>query len=253
MARRKKVFTDDPLDIVVEKNLPELIDDTKYLEPLKCHDLPFCLAPYFVMLIDLSRRKFLYISNSVEYVLGYTQNELMSEDLSFLFSQYHPDTLATQRSLYQTIVEFYNTIPVRSRIRYFFSYNLEIKHKNGNYLHLLLYNRCIKYDTKNNPRLIFSICTDISAYSSTKEQILTISKISSKGFKQILKTNFYCEYERGILTRKEVEIWNYIQKGYTGKEIASMLNISIHTVNTHRKKIYKKLRNVNSNEATHNL
>jgi DNA-binding CsgD family transcriptional regulator len=68
--------------------------------------------------------------------------------------------------------------------------------------------------------------------------------MTANATKKVYSATFFSEYERGILTRKEVEIWNYIQKGLTGKEIAETLNISVHTVNTHRKKIYKKLRMV---------
>lgn len=43
------------------------------------------------------------------------------------------------------------------------------------------------------------------------------------------------------LTPKEIEICNLIKKGFTGKEIASMLNLSLKTIESHRYKIRKKL------------
>ncbi len=43
------------------------------------------------------------------------------------------------------------------------------------------------------------------------------------------------------LTHSEIEIVRLITNGYTTKEIASKRNISFHTVNTHRKNIFRKL------------
>ena len=47
------------------------------------------------------------------------------------------------------------------------------------------------------------------------------------------------------LSSRESEIIIFITKGLSNKEIAKMLNLSVHTVITHTKNIYKKL-SVNS-------
>jgi DNA-binding NarL/FixJ family response regulator len=43
------------------------------------------------------------------------------------------------------------------------------------------------------------------------------------------------------LTSSEIEIVKLVANGMTAKEIASKKNLSIHTINTHRKNIFKKL------------
>ncbi len=42
------------------------------------------------------------------------------------------------------------------------------------------------------------------------------------------------------LTRREREILEWIGQGKTSKQIAEMLNLSVYTVNNHRKHICKK-------------
>lgn len=44
-----------------------------------------------------------------------------------------------------------------------------------------------------------------------------------------------------LLTKREKEIIHLIADGNTSMDISSILFISIHTVNNHRKNIYKKL------------
>ncbi len=44
------------------------------------------------------------------------------------------------------------------------------------------------------------------------------------------------------LSKREFEILKYLAKGMSNKEIAELLHLSVHTVETHRKHIYTKLK-----------
>ena len=52
-------------------------------------------------------------------------------------------------------------------------------------------------------------------------------------------------YEKAVdnspLTYREIQVLKLIAKGFTGKKISETLNISTHTVDSHRKKIFMKL------------
>jgi len=55
------------------------------------------------------------------------------------------------------------------------------------------------------------------------------------------------------LSDRETEILHFIAKGMSNKEIAILLELSVHTIMTHTKNIYRKL-NVNSrSEAVYEL
>ena len=49
------------------------------------------------------------------------------------------------------------------------------------------------------------------------------------------------ELAPGELTKRELELLGLIAEGKTNKEVADLLNISIHTVQTHRLNLMKKL------------
>lgn len=55
---------------------------------------------------------------------------------------------------------------------------------------------------------------------------------------QTFKDNFEL---LNVLTEREVEVLKQLTKGFTNKRIATELNISINTVQTHRKNLYSKL------------
>lgn len=63
---------------------------------------------------------------------------------------------------------------------------------------------------------------------------------------------FYCDRVIDIITNKdlpnpmelsdrEMQVIRYVGKGFSSEEIASELNVSIHTVNSHRKNVLRKL------------
>jgi DNA-binding NarL/FixJ family response regulator len=86
------------------------------------------------------------------------------------------------------------------------------------------------------------------------EEIIDAVKATAKGEKffctrvvdYLLEKSFAKEPDRGcapsLLSPREIEIVQFIAQGLIAKEIASKLNLSTHTIYTHRKNIMKKLR-----------
>lgn len=81
--------------------------------------------------------------------------------------------------------------------------------------------------TLNNERFL---CGKIASVLTSAEEVISNKAIIKK---------FSCE---GLtVTEREIEIIKYIAEGLSNKQIADKLNISTHTVNTHRKNIMSKL------------
>lgn len=72
----------------------------------------------------------------------------------------------------------------------------------------------------------FSITDDIS---------IIIRKIN-----KLCNNNVLNSHENGQLSERETDVLHFIAKGLSNKETADKLNISIHTVNSHRKNIMEK-------------
>jgi DNA-binding NarL/FixJ family response regulator len=107
-------------------------------------------------------------------------------------------------------------------------------------------------DKTDKPRILevleMGVCSYITK-TCEKEEILDAIAAVERGEK------FYChkildvvmEHESGcncdaaVLTRRELEIVQRICEGFKTQEIAQQLNLSVHTINTHRKKVLRKL------------
>lgn len=85
-------------------------------------------------------------------------------------------------------------------------------------------------DTINGRRFF---CSDIA--KQIKKEALDINNVEFNSL----------NFDTISLSSRELEIIKYIAEGYTNSQIAAVLYLSNHTINTHRKNIMKKL-NVNN-------
>jgi len=101
--------------------------------------------------------------------------------------------------------------------------------------------------TKDNDQIIEGIAHTIDSNIINSELLTNdFSEINENGAEE--KEKIILKNVLKSLTHREEEIFHQICEGYKNKEIAINLNISHHTVKTHRKRIIKKLKVNNSME-----
>lgn len=119
---------------------------------------------------------------------------------------------------------------------------------------------------ENNDNIINSICAGASGYLLKKdiEHLVPAIKdvlnggapMTSTVAKKVLQL-FPGKQEKKIeldnLTAKETEILNWLVKGYSYKLIAAEMKITVETVRSHIKKIYKKLQVSSATEAIYKI
>lgn len=138
--------------------------------------------------------------------------------------------------LLETDPEKRSEFSVLSRIR--------IKNKEGIYkfvIHKMFY-----FFSPFNTKLRFALCLYNLDFDQSKFSKPSFSIINSVKAEVVIedKVNY-----TSILSKREIEILKYIGEGYTSKEIAAILSISINTVNRHRQNILEKLNVKNSVSA----
>jgi DNA-binding CsgD family transcriptional regulator len=99
------------------------------------------------------------------------------------------------------------------------------------------------YIQNGNPIHDFSMCIDITGYKKDNDMTLTIFKLDEENIYH--KVFDYAINEKWLdeqyqISEREVEVLSLIANGNSTKQIASQLNLSVHTVNAHRKNILKK-------------
>lgn len=112
-----------------------------------------------------------------------------------------------------------------------------IKKANGDFIKVLVHSKPYSFDSKGYITKFLTIFSDISFVDTSD---IVQFKFISRGLDKQSFHNKIFEAKKIIFTPREIEVIKEIQKGLTSIEISQVLDISKHTVATHRKNIMQK-------------
>ena len=117
---------------------------------------------------------------------------------------------------------------------------------------LALSNGAIGYLYKNDPemKVIEGIKSSLRGESPISMQIASIlvKKLNNPENNQLSDDDNTLDLKK-TLTNRESEILEILAKGLSNKEIATIFDLSVHTINVHVRNIYRKLQAANRTEA----
>jgi len=193
-----------------------------------------------VYIIDLKTNKITF-KKGFNSLLGYQDHDISFDLLS---NSIHPDDKEIVVQLYQEILQFYLSNPESCTTSSLYC-NYRGKKKDGTYTKILSQSSIYEMDDNGIMKSILTKLTNISFMDNSS---CIQWSFEAANFDRVkIKNQIYKDY-RKIFTKREIEIINKIEKFFTSKEIAKKLNISEHTVATHRKNIFKKAKCHNSEE-----
>lgn len=191
------------------------------------------LPNQFYYYTDLYHRENVKVHPTITTLLGLSSEKF---NLKSLYDLIHP---ADRFLVYQATLESiryanrkYNSIPFEN----VFMVDFRIKHINGNYIRLLRETGCAVNDKLGSMVYSFAIFTDISNIkTSNKVGFDYKGTIPGMVFpnKKLLQTI-------DVFSKQEKRILYQLSYGKESKEIAELLFISKHTVDTHRRNMLRK-------------
>jgi DNA-binding CsgD family transcriptional regulator len=118
-----------------------------------------------------------------------------------------------------------------------------VKAKNvyNNYDWYLLDTVIIEIDESGFPLKTLITCTNINLFKKDESVYYNVTKKNQDGYYEVvLEGTEHGRPDQFKLTPRETQIINLIANGYTSKQIAHKLSISLNTALSHRKAILKK-------------
>lgn len=200
-----------------------------------------CLDNSFFHIIKFPEFYSSFISSNVSQILGYNPQELTLEKL---YNLIHPDDytlslMATQK-MYKFFVNNYSDIIPMHCVM---SLNFRIKTKRGDYIRMLSNNCLYKkgYNSSNFKTLSYN--TDITHSDSLSNKRIGYKKYESINSAIAENNNKNIEF-----SSREKELLGLLASGKSSFEIGKILNISKHTVDTHRRRMLAKANFGNTTE-----
>ncbi|NMH29632.1 LuxR C-terminal-related transcriptional regulator [Flavobacterium silvaticum] len=219
----------------VMSDLPEAarVDISVYKKILEL----FHVGRFYYYFIDWRLPQMVFISPEIEDILGFPSSMV---DIPFLMSLIHEDDHPTFLNHEATVVEFLGTLSPEQKLRYKMSYDYRIKKADGTYIRILQQAIALKCDDDGNLLLTLGVHTDISHLKDSKKSVLSFLGLEGEPSYIDVKPKEIFEQSAELFTAREKEIIGYILRGNQTSEIAQALNISRHTVDSHRKNILSK-------------
>ncbi|AZA54684.1 response regulator transcription factor [Chryseobacterium sp. G0201] len=200
------------------------------------------------VLSDMQANKsYVYTSKStLELGLHFIENPIIIDSIweEEILKKIHPDDKLKKYIHELRFFKLMDSLKPEDRINYNVVSRIRMKDKNDEYRfvqHRMFYT----YSPYNN-KLRFALClysialdqsillpSDFLIINSTKGEVVVEDKLNYKN----------------ILSQRELEVLKFVGEGFTSKEIADFLFISVNTVSRHRQNILEKLNVKNSIKA----
>ena len=200
--------------------------------------------PSVMLIFNFSKLAYEYFSPNVEKVLGYPVTQLLGiSGTEFALNVIDPEHLSILIGLQNDVImKYYYEYSAMKRAKDTrASYTCKLKKSDGTYIWTLMQTMVLEVSSDGFPLRTIIFVTDISdlKMDSKLDFVFSVKSKSGIGYDTVYSSH-HDSTNVLILSRREIEVLNFIGKGFKNNDIADKLNISVNTVKTHRKNILKK-------------
>ena len=197
-------------------------------------------------ILDLYTSDFFFVSDRYLHLLGFSGS--MPVDFDFFINAIHPDDYWITTDATASFFSLLDAKKPEERFQYKLVSDFRLRMPTGEYVRVIEQMIVLQTDRKGNPWLVMAIC-DLSPNQNLKTTSSgkIISTLTGEMVEPIGEHQLQNPSEN--LTNREKEILLLISKGNASKQIADKLQISINTVNNHRRNILSKTGCLNTFEA----
>lgn len=215
----------------------------EYVRLLKDWDQSLPYNSTFFCIVNTQSLSYDFISKNLEACLGLNPKKLKEKGMPYFWSRLHPDDLEIWVKAIDFLMQFtIENIDKSKRDRVNYTWNYRFKNAEDVYVNIVQTTTPLVFDAQGKPIVGFAnyqvLNHDIKIDFSVSVKLLnTYNKYETIYFNNFSKKKLFAN----VLTPRERDIIRLLAINYSSKEISEELNISPHTVDTHRRNILKKL------------
>jgi|GEM_PF-1116589 len=209
-------------------------------------------SPVATFIVNNSTSMYEYYSENVSSLLGYPAQDFFKGGISFGMSLIDAEHIEIVGAfLIPSVFEQIKKHAEKKELHKIkLSFDLKMKRKDGVSIWVKEIMTILEVDENGGPLLSLFHISDIT--SSKKDELINlyVERIDENGQHCTIHHESHAVKKifLSFLTEREEQILSLICKGFSSKEIADRLYISIHTVHTHRKNMLEKTECKNSSE-----
>lgn len=196
----------------------------------------------FFCITNTQSLEFEYISKNFKACLGLDPSLLKTNGMRYFWSRIHPEDLEKWLKALNELMEFtLGNINDEERSRANYTWNYRFKNADDVYVNVVQNTTPLAFDSEGKP--IIGLAHYTVMHPKIKMTISASAKLLND--QNEYETVYFNNYGQKLLSNgvsnRERDVIRLLVLDYSSKEISEKLNISSHTVDTHRRNILKKL------------
>jgi len=196
----------------------------------------------FFCITNTPKQSFEYISKNFTACTGLSNEEMKKGGMEYFWSKFHPDDINLWIKCLQDLMQFtMDKLSEKQRLKMSYTWNYRIKNSKGKYITIIQNTTPIQFDEAKKPIIGLAHYTVLD--SDVHMDIYASAKYlnSNNEYETLFYKNESSNYLLNNISNRERDVIRLLLTQKTSKEIGVKLNISKHTVDTHRRNILKKL------------
>ena len=191
------------------------------------------------LLHDVAANRFIFFSDKAKILGNYKTEDLTSEKgMDDFMSNIHPEQRNAVTTMQHKIIDYCVDYPYTCENNVVANITFLYKKKGGGFFQILQKAIVVETDTEGRPLLFLLFLSDISHLMKPSAGLIINNSDGSTAWIYNIHNKHLEEID--LLSAQEKKILGLLAQGKHSKEIADMLFISSHTIDTHRRNILKK-------------
>lgn len=231
----------DSSGMKIQKESAQLIERFRGHQQLSARFAPV------TFLLDYTTKKYIYVDQTCFGLLGYTAEYFLEKGLDEYKSRWHPaDYDILNREIIPYNINFIRTLSKNRYTDFVFSYNHRIQNAIGEYITVLQRYSYIPDEKTEIPCGVIGVVFDITHFKTDLSMVQTIEEtipVNGELVNKVVYKKIHPVFEtftQQLISKRELDVLKYLADGLSSKLIADKLNISINTINNHRKNMLLK-------------
>ncbi|WP_248724095.1 LuxR C-terminal-related transcriptional regulator [Seonamhaeicola sp. ML3] len=196
----------------------------------------------FFCITNTQELSFEYVSKNMGSCLGIDKKELLNGGMRYFWGRIHPDDIEPWLAALNDLMRFtMDSISQNDRVKMSYTWNYRFKNAQDKYLNIIQNTTPLGLDADSKPIIGLAHYTVLD--SNVKLDVTASAKLLNDNGEY--ETKYFNNFSQKLLTEgvsnRERDVIRLLLLNKSSKEIGELLNISSHTVDTHRRNILRKL------------
>lgn len=189
------------------------------------------------LIFNFQQIRFDLVSEEVKTVLGYDRKGFSADHI---LQNIHPDDRTWFLNCQEACNQFLFGMSPQRQMKYKFRMDYRIRKQSGEYIRVMHQAITIQNDDDGKVIRCLVVITDINHLKKDGKPVLSYIGMDGEPSYLDVDVKNHFQEESHLLSKREKEILYLLGEGKASKQIADLLNISKHTVDSHRKNLLRK-------------